>query len=55
MRANKLKDRLPQLLDETESALVEWKDMEDSPFLYDGRDYLVRPDCELHLDTPSST
>eukprot|EP00879_Flechtneria_rotunda_P029028 GHRR01031283.1.p1 GENE.GHRR01031283.1~~GHRR01031283.1.p1 ORF type:complete len:125 (-),score=39.44 GHRR01031283.1:335-709(-) len=41
IRAGKLRERLPAMLAELRQLLVEWRDTEGEPFLYDGADYEV--------------
>eukprot|EP00775_Hariotina_reticulata_P001328 gene1328-1672_t len=39
IRATKLRERLPAMLSELRGRLLEWRECEDKPFLYDGKDY----------------
>lgn len=41
IRATKLRERLPAMLSELRGRLLEWRECEDKPFLYDGKDYQV--------------
>lgn len=39
IKAGKLRDKLPAMVQELRDLLAEWKDCEGEPFLFDGRDY----------------
>jgi hypothetical protein len=42
IKAKKLRERLPGMLGEVRARLAEWRESEDAPFTYDGKDYEVR-------------
>jgi hypothetical protein len=48
IRATKLRERLPVLLSDLRSRLLEWRECEDQPFMYDGKDYQVGNAACLH-------
>ncbi len=41
IRAGKMRERLPSLIDALRAAMAAWRDAEGAPFLYDGRNYQV--------------
>jgi hypothetical protein len=41
IKAGKIRDRLPSVIDQLAAALDEWLENEGCPFMYDGQDYRV--------------